>query len=298
MLSGKRSLRSSKSGAKNLVAIFLVAVLLVSSLGAFLFITGDTSASGAEVKIGSTVKVDYIGRLPNGDVFDTSFLSVAKDNSSKYTKSLLFEFRGASLYTPFSLTVGQGNAITGFEYGILGMKEGEKRTLTIPYSQGYGAVNESKLKNFTLVETIPIQNKITKAEFKEIFGEDPKSLSTIKDPRYGWDVYVYSSDDTDGVGFYYKVSEEPTHGVYKAYASESDPSAGWLINTTISGTNIVVEHQLTADSVKTVKGYNGADGSKFIVYDVSNGVVTINTDSRAELVGVTLTFEVTIVKIS
>ncbi|MFM2339439.1 MAG: hypothetical protein RLZZ360_75 [Candidatus Parcubacteria bacterium] len=72
--------------------------------------------TGAEVKVGDTVSVHYIGTLQNGQEFD---------NSNK---------RG----TPFTFTVGEGKVIKGWEEGIVGMKVGGKRILVIPADKGYG----------------------------------------------------------------------------------------------------------------------------------------------------------------
>ena len=73
--------------------------------------------SGDEVKNGSRVEVIYTGRLKsNGQQFDSN---VGKD--------------------PFSVTVGAGQVIKGWDDGLLGMKVGGKRKLTIPAHRGYGA---------------------------------------------------------------------------------------------------------------------------------------------------------------
>ena len=73
--------------------------------------------SGIEAKVGDSVTVNYIGELTNGTKFDSSY-----DHGQ-----------------PFVFMLGEGHVIKGWEKGILGMKVGEKRQLTIPPSLGYGA---------------------------------------------------------------------------------------------------------------------------------------------------------------
>lgn len=72
--------------------------------------------SGQEAKSGDKVSVHYVGTLENGQKFDSS-----RD-------------RG----TPFSFTLGAGQVIRGWDLGVLGMKVGEKRKLTIPSDLAYG----------------------------------------------------------------------------------------------------------------------------------------------------------------
>lgn len=74
--------------------------------------TGD----GAESKEGNKVTVHYKGTLTDGTQFDSSY------------------DRGE----PFSLTLGAGEVIEGWDKGLVGMKVGGKRKLTIPPELGYG----------------------------------------------------------------------------------------------------------------------------------------------------------------
>ena len=71
---------------------------------------------GEEAKEGRDVVVNYKGTLVNGNVFDSSY------------------DRGE----PFTFTLGQGQVIEGWDKGVLGMKVGEKRKLTIPPEMAYG----------------------------------------------------------------------------------------------------------------------------------------------------------------
>jgi FKBP-type peptidyl-prolyl cis-trans isomerase len=72
--------------------------------------------TGVEAKNGDKVTVHYVGTLEDGTKFDSSI------------------DRG----TPFSFKLGAGEVITGWDLGVLGMKVGEKRKLTIPYDLAYG----------------------------------------------------------------------------------------------------------------------------------------------------------------
>ncbi len=70
------------------------------------------------VKSGDKISVQYTGKLTDGTVFDATSL------------------HGGA---PFDFIIGQGQVIKGWDQGLLGMKVGEKRTITIPSDLGYGA---------------------------------------------------------------------------------------------------------------------------------------------------------------
>ncbi|MEO0602608.1 MAG: FKBP-type peptidyl-prolyl cis-trans isomerase [Myxococcota bacterium] len=75
-------------------------------------VTGD----GAEATTGQTVSVHYTGWLADGTKFDSSV------------------DRG----TPFGFPLGAGRVIKGWDQGVIGMKVGGKRKLTIPPHLAYG----------------------------------------------------------------------------------------------------------------------------------------------------------------
>lgn len=92
--------------------IFLLSIFLLIAM----VISGCSSASDkAAAKNGDTVQVHYTGKLKDGSTFDSS---VGKE--------------------PLEFTLGNGEMIPGFEKAVLGMKVGEKKTVTIPADEAYG----------------------------------------------------------------------------------------------------------------------------------------------------------------
>jgi peptidylprolyl isomerase len=98
----------------NVSKISYIVLILVLMTGVIL--TGcNTGPGAATAKDGDTVQVDYTGKLADGTVFDSS-----------------------AGRQPLEFTLGAGNMIPGFEKAVLGMKVGEKKTITIPADEAYG----------------------------------------------------------------------------------------------------------------------------------------------------------------
>ena len=78
----------------------------------------DLVEGGGELAyIGATLTVHYVGTLADGTQFDSS-----RDGGE-----------------PFQFIFGTGQVIQGWDQGLLGMKVGGTRTLTIPPELGYGS---------------------------------------------------------------------------------------------------------------------------------------------------------------
>jgi FKBP-type peptidyl-prolyl cis-trans isomerase len=73
--------------------------------------------TGVEAKNGDKLTVHYTGTLLDGTKFDSSL-----DRNQ-----------------PFVVTLGAGQVIKGWDLGLVGMRVGEKRKLTIPAELAYGA---------------------------------------------------------------------------------------------------------------------------------------------------------------
>jgi FKBP-type peptidyl-prolyl cis-trans isomerase len=92
-------------------------------------------ASGAAPK---TLKVEDLiegkgAAAKAGDKISVRYVGVLYDNNKEFDSSWK---RGKA---PFQLTLGQGDVIPGWDQGLLGMKAGGRRRLTIPPDLAYGA---------------------------------------------------------------------------------------------------------------------------------------------------------------
>ncbi|MEK7572157.1 MAG: FKBP-type peptidyl-prolyl cis-trans isomerase [Patescibacteria group bacterium] len=128
--------------SKSLIIIAIVGIIILAAFSYFIFGFNQSSqkivpptqptgsaaiptelkiedsevGTGAEVKSGDTVVIHYTGTLPDGTKFDSSL-----DRNE-----------------PFETQIGVGQVIKGWDEGVVGMKVGGKRKLTIPPDMGYG----------------------------------------------------------------------------------------------------------------------------------------------------------------
>ena len=101
--------------------------------------------TGTAAANGDTVSVNYIGKLTDGKLFDTSI----KEEAQKAG----FPLRPS--YAPLSFKVGAGQMIPGFDAAVLGMKIGEEKTVSLPPAQAYGEKMQDAIISIPLVNLPP-----------------------------------------------------------------------------------------------------------------------------------------------
>jgi FKBP-type peptidyl-prolyl cis-trans isomerase len=113
--------------------------------------TLDNTTSTAVAKTGDAVTVNYTGRLENGTVFDSNVDPKFSYKDPASGKELHY-------LVPFEFQLGTPNIITGWNKGIVGMKAGDKKTLTIAPEDAYGAAGRPPVipPNATLIFDIEL----------------------------------------------------------------------------------------------------------------------------------------------
>ncbi len=105
---------------------------------------------------GDIIVIHYSGKLENGTEFDSSYK------------------RGQ----PFVFQVGIGQVIKGWDEGLIGVKKGDKKTMTIPGDKAYGSQEikgpDGKVlipKNATLIFDVEVIEVISEADAMRMMQE-------------------------------------------------------------------------------------------------------------------------------
>jgi len=117
---------------------------------------------------GDNVSVHYVGKFKDGKVFDSS--------------------RGRG---PLKFTVGAGQMIKGFDKAVVGMKVGEKKTVTLPPEEAYGPLTlppytrnklPEELRNIRKKGKVTVTNSAGKSYQVWIMDFNEKTV-TFKNPH-------------------------------------------------------------------------------------------------------------------
>lgn len=115
-----------------------------------------TIGNAESVEEGDTVSVRYAGRLEDGTLFDTNIEEVA-----------IQEGMEKAAYPTLDFVAGAGQMIAGFDKAVIGMKEGEKKTITIQPEDGYG------MPDPTLIQDIERVQELDRLEDVNLISEIP-----------------------------------------------------------------------------------------------------------------------------
>jgi len=100
------------------------------------------------VQVGDRVRIAYAGCFADGTEFDSS-----RDNE------------------PLVFTVGAGEVISGFDKGIIGMVQGETRSIVVAPEDGYGP-HQSEMVAEVERKLIPDDDRLVVGNYLEVSTED------------------------------------------------------------------------------------------------------------------------------
>jgi len=217
------------------IALILLAAVLVVMMFA------SNNAGGKVVGVGDNVTMDYTGKLLDGEVFDTSDSEIAIGAG-------LYE--PGRPYEPLVFTVGSGGVIEGMDSGVLGMKEGESKTLTIPPEKAYGQVDPARIQVIPLIDETPIEQtfpRITEmpaSQFNTSFGTEYEVGDTVQLPGSTINLTIVEMGDIVNLSFALDVGE--------SFTSADLPWNETVV--AVNSTDITIRHQVEVGDVHNFQG--------------------------------------------
>ena len=109
------------------------------------------------VERGDGVTIHYVGRFEDGSLFDTSRQEVAR-----HEDLITAQGNEPADYAPLSFTVGRGDIIEGIEEALVGMEDGDEKTIQVPPEKAYGEFEEEKVREYD------------PEAFEEMVGQEPE----------------------------------------------------------------------------------------------------------------------------
>ncbi|MCK4937763.1 MAG: FKBP-type peptidyl-prolyl cis-trans isomerase [Methanosarcinales archaeon] len=218
---------------------YIALILLAAVLVVMMFVSNN--AGGPVVEVGDTVMMDYTGKLLDGDVFDTSDPEIAIGAG-------LYEPERS--YNPLVFTVGGGRMIEGMESGVLGLKEGESKTLTIPPEKAYGQADPTRIQVIPLIDETPMEQtfpRITEMpaiQFSMSFGTEHEVGDTVQLPGSTIDFEIVEMGDNINLSF--------ALGVGENFSSQDLPWDETVV--AVKSTDITIRHQVEVGDVHNFQG--------------------------------------------
>ncbi len=256
-----------------------------------------------KVSAGDTVSVMFVGKLKDGEVFDTNIESVATEAGLE------------NIHTdPLTFKVGSGQTIAGFDAAVVGMQPGETKTVEIPPEEAYGGYNMDLVQEFPKTRELNRTDQVDRTTeiptdaFNQAFGEDPEMGKTYSDERLPFDYEVtgISGDNIelsvdqeigDTVTFSGADWESEIISMDNDYVTiRHNPEDGQMVESifgmakiTLTDDKMVIEESpKQGDVIQTMYG-------NAVIKEVTDDVVLL--DMNHELAGETLVFEIEVTDI-
>jgi FKBP-type peptidyl-prolyl cis-trans isomerase 2 len=134
-------------------------------------------------RCGDTMRVDYIGYLEDGLIFDTSITDVGRNLNIPRWSGF-----SAGTYRPLEFKLCEGEVVKGFDDGSAPLTVGQSRTVFVPRVLGYADFENATID---LTDRIPMRQELSWNDFTLKYeGEPPVVDKVVKDPYWEWSVRV------------------------------------------------------------------------------------------------------------
>jgi len=275
--------------------------------GAWMIFMSERIGEEMGVSPGDTISVNYIGRLDDGTVFDTSYEDIAKKEGI-YTPQRIYE--------PLIFEVGAGQVIKGFDEAVIGMKVNETKEIVIPPGEAYGEWDPNMVTVVPRETEIPLEERFDRSfriplqEFYMGFGEGHEVGDRLLAP--GSEIHLIVDEiSPDGVLLSYDLKEGDRftlRDLWNETVVAVDDDQITVRHELNVGDRVTLPQQPWSSLVVAVSEDNAtllAEEMEYPEIQTPYGLATVSMNEKEitidfnhRLAGKTLTFEVTVVSIN
>ena len=187
-----------------------------------LYYTISKEGEGEQIKAGQTVSVNYKGQTTDGKVFDSNMDSTFHHNE------------------PFTLEIGRGKVIKGWDEGITLLKKGAKATLYIPSGLAYGDRSTNGIPaDAILIFDVEVTDVKTAEQLKKD-AEEKVAVEKLNEDKQLKDYFAKNNIKATGTesGMYYVITKQGTGDNAKAGQKVSMSYLGKLLNGKVFDKNV------------------------------------------------------------
>jgi len=261
----------------------------------------------ATIEIGDCTDVYYVGMFTNGTVFDTNIKEVANasgiyNESNPYAIANVFIDPNFEFYPPDGYEENySAEYIRGFLNGLIGMREDEKKNITIQPEDAYGIWNESLAEEF-MMDSIPLDNIIENNVTENItdFSSYYPDVTVIEGETFD---YGLSAFGEEGIMDATIISVTDTDLTYRLLVENGTtiklPLFNWNVTFIVENDTAFTMHSdVEVNHTFTYGDYWGAIHFKVLEVNETAAKLAVNMEAPTiEYVGQTLIFELEVVNI-
>jgi FKBP-type peptidyl-prolyl cis-trans isomerase 2 len=261
---------------------------------------------GGTITYGDSVDVNYTGKFLNGTVFDTNIEEVAKqwglyNASITYEPAKVFIDPNFEFYPPEGYENYSADFIPGFLKGLVGMKEGETKNITIPPEDAYGIWNETLAEMFGMgsypLETV-IESEMT--ENKTALIESFPNINLTVGAIFDYGEVAFESKGVLNASIINITDENITYKLIPENGSSVElPLFNWTIVFIVENdTAFTMRSIINEGHIFSIESYYGSLHFKVVSVNETHAKLAMNTDAPdVKFIGETLIFEIEAVKV-
>ncbi|HLE96518.1 MAG TPA: FKBP-type peptidyl-prolyl cis-trans isomerase [Candidatus Thermoplasmatota archaeon] len=288
----------------------------------------EVLAAGGGIRPGEGGMFAYVGRFEDGTVFDTNVREVGIGPWAKTP-----DYVAHDVWADFGMRAGPGsNVVVGLAQGILGMHEGESRTVTVAPDGGYGnATREDTIPRVVEIERdhrAPLQERgMPRRQFDQLITQsgqgDPATYEAdeqfdVRDEFNSYKARIVSIDD-QSVRYRFELTPGEKYTLYPFWPEGSEVAAvtsnqvtfrttpttevgemftyfdPWTDLTAVVGlnaTHVVLRHEVAPGFTYQHQANPQQPPTTFTVREVGDELILIDTPNPHPLGGKTLVFSV------